>query len=669
MLRATLRAILPAIALLLPTIATAAAYPEPTAFEGSVTEGGGAQPSGPQPRGYISRQCGFDMNRDGVFGGAGDCNVCDGVTADPDGDGVSEDQIYVDCDTGTNNGSCGGPGNPCRTITYAWGTRADGPGDGAEDIICFRGTCREEMITPGVSGLPGTYTVPASGSQARDWQYPADPTMLVGWDSDNDGRYPPRDANDTAILEGSGGLTRAFFISLGNSRLEMGHFTVKDYGRFTTSSNSGWLDFGSSAGNIDHLYFHDLDLLNINRDRSSDSEVSAISFFSGVSRLHWLAFQNLNFTNTGSWFVRGAGQVTPPDDGPFRWQNISLTAHGCDVGTCGSGAGTPGFKVWSYMSGFEVLDSMWDANVAAWQPTTVGGPSGARFITVAQCIQDWVIRNNEVRDYKNTLDVQGYAETFCDGLGIARPVDQVVFDGNIVRNTYAPWLFGDYGIRIKDGGAVAGESVGSVTISNNFFSSTVGWESAIWSFPGHQTLPLSGTIVIANNTFYGDINRHGAVVIGNVEGSDQPFVQQHYIIKNNLFAGLGTNDHNVVTTYAPTLWDADFNVFDDNGVFTWQGNEIASLATWKATTGGDASTTTCTPKLVAGAIGNFHLSATDTCAKDAATELGQVTDRDVDNEARGEDGAWDIGADETGTLLFFDGFASGNTNGWSAAVP
>src|SRR6185436_15174352 len=101
-------------------------------------------------RGYQSRACGFDMNRNGVFGEAADCNVCDGTTTDPDGDGVKEDLIYVNCGTGSNTTSCGSPSNPCKTIAYAWGTRADGPGDGAEDIICFTGICKtEENVVPG----------------------------------------------------------------------------------------------------------------------------------------------------------------------------------------------------------------------------------------------------------------------------------------------------------------------------------------------------------------------------------------------------------------------------------------------------------------------------------------------------------------------------------------
>ncbi len=35
--------------------------------------------------------------------------------------------------------------------------------------------------------------------------------MLVGWDADNDGQYPPYDTDDTAVLDGnvSGNTARA----------------------------------------------------------------------------------------------------------------------------------------------------------------------------------------------------------------------------------------------------------------------------------------------------------------------------------------------------------------------------------------------------------------------------------------------------------------------------
>ena len=110
------------------------------------------------------------------------------MTADPDGDGDDEDFHYVDCDSGGNDtGDCSNPASPCSTIEYAF-DQLDGPGDGIEDIICFQGTCTDvEEKNLGNSGVSGFYTVSQSGTQDRSFQFPQDPTMLVGWDVDNDG--------------------------------------------------------------------------------------------------------------------------------------------------------------------------------------------------------------------------------------------------------------------------------------------------------------------------------------------------------------------------------------------------------------------------------------------------------------------------------------------------
>ena len=110
------------------------------------------------PRGYEGRPCGFDMNRNGVVGEPGDCNVGDGVTLDPDGDGVAEDILYVDCNNGDDVGGDGSPANPFATIEHAF-EQADGPADGAEDIVAFTGTCTtvSNYTPPTGGGVPGFY--------------------------------------------------------------------------------------------------------------------------------------------------------------------------------------------------------------------------------------------------------------------------------------------------------------------------------------------------------------------------------------------------------------------------------------------------------------------------------------------------------------------------------
>ena len=133
------------------------------------------------------------MNRDGVLGHEADRLVGDGKTTDPDGDGVDEDLLYVDSELGNDQTGDGSPQRPFRTIQKALDT-ADGPDDGAEDVICISGTFRETL---------SMHHGGAGGHYLRDgFQFPKNPTMIVGWDKDGDGEYPPFDKDDTAVLDG-----------------------------------------------------------------------------------------------------------------------------------------------------------------------------------------------------------------------------------------------------------------------------------------------------------------------------------------------------------------------------------------------------------------------------------------------------------------------------------
>ncbi len=633
-----------------------------------------ASPVVGQQRGYQARACGFDMNRNGIVGEAEDCHVCDGVTADPDGDKVAEDLIYVDADNGNDVSGSGSPLNPYRTIQHAWDS-VDGPGDGAEDIICFRGTATTEaFISPGSAGVAGTYLVAKTGSQDRDWLFPRNPTMLVGWDFDDDGAYPPYDTDDTAVLDGTGdgaaaGLARVFRLDDTLDYVEIGHLEIRNYGRYTPGQDSGFVIHGPSGNGLDYVYYHDLELYSINQDRRGDGEDFAIDMFN--SGLHWTNFTNLLFTDNGGWFARGAGPDSGPDEGPIRWQNVTRTTHTCDFSDCGSLAGWPGFKIWGYISRLEILDSIWDANVDSWQPNPSGG-HGTPFLVIGQCSQDWTVRNNEIIDASVVMSVQPTSAGFCDD-NDARPVDNVVFDRNLARNTYAQWGFGNAGLQILRSnigageGNVAGETVGSVTITNNFLSTSgVPWESCIWSLAGNQVASPPGEIVIANNTCVGAIRRWAAIGIGEIDGLGDPAQpQQDYVIKNNIVNGLGIGDRNVQMTFAPAGLDMDSNVFDPSGTWEWTNGVETDLATWRALSGADQASRTCLPQFADSAAANFHLLFEDDCARNRGENLTAITAVDIDDEERPA-GAWDIGGDQV-VVMFGDGFESGDLSAWSSS--
>ena len=608
-----------------------------------------------EQRGYVSRPCGFDMNRNGIIGEPADCNVCDGETTDPDGDGVDEDLLYVDAEWGSDLEGDGGPWNPYKTIQHAWNL-ADGPRGGAEDIICFRGVTQEEFITPGTRGLKGTYTLPRSGSQARDWLLPVDPTMLVGWDEDNDGDYPPHDPDDTAVLDGSGdgfrkGLSTVFKLNSGNDYLEIAHLYIQDYGRFSPGVDSGLVRFGPRGDGLDHIYFHDLELYSVNMERHGDGGRD-FTFNLFNSGLRWANFTNLLFKDNGGWFARGSGPNEAPDEGPVRWQNITRTVHGCDFSDCGKAAGWPGFKIWGYISRIEILDSIWDTNVAHWEPNPNGG-HGAVAVIAAQCSQNWTIRNNEFIDTTIALRLSGASEGFCEDQD-ARPTDQVVFDRNIVRNNYGVWGLGNVGIDVeaphpeRGEGDVPGETIGDVTITNNILStSKIGWDSCIWMAVGNEASEPPGRIVIANNTCIGEMRRRAAISIGSVDDRPTPRFQQHnIIIQNNIVQGLGDGQHNVMMAYEPRSLISDHNVFDANGVYRWADWEEIEFPGWQRKSRSDANSRECEPAFEDSAAFNFHLSRTDTCAQGRGQNLSQWTAVDIDGDLRPSGAEWDAGADQ-----------------------
>jgi hypothetical protein len=570
-------------------------------------------------RGYRSRPCGFDMDRDGVFGEVEDCRVCDGRTRDPDRDGVDEDLIYVDCQAGADQPACGSPAAPCRTVAFAWG-RGDGPAHGAEDIVCFRGTCSPFELQPPHGGVAGTYRLPRSGHQARDFELPRHPAMLVGWDSDGDGAYPPHDADDVAVLDGGGtmavdggrqGATFAFRLGAGQSYLEMAHFTVRDYGRYAATEQSGFVVFGVRGDRkADAMFFHDLRLEGINRDQPAQSHRIVFNYFTSGTRFHYLAFWNLDVADAGGFMVRGSGPDRPGtaeeggNDGPLRWQHLSVTAHGCDDGepSCRErgGAAFIGWKLWGYIDGIEVLDSVFDANVAHWQPK-VEGNGGALLVNATQCSRDWTIRGNLIRDFKVGLIAQGgngdfcgYDRVFTPPRKVPRPTGGVVFSDNVFLNTFAPWRLGDVAVHLR-GGDDAQRSLGDVEISRNVLASTDGFDACIWVDVDNGGGPPPGRIVVEGNLCWGSRaeGRSTGLRLGHPK---MAFGQQKVSLRDNVVAGLDADDVNLRLDYVPKPWLAESatekelgadvggevggNVFDPDAAFllpTERANDLEAL--------------------------------------------------------------------------------------------
>jgi len=627
---------------------------------GNATGGGtAAGPTGPLgPRGYEARACSFDLDDDGVVGEPEDCTLCDGQTTDPDGDGVDEDLIYVDADLGSDSSGDGSPASPYQTIQHAW-DQADGPGDGAEDIICFRGTATgEENIIPRVSGVASTRTRAASGSEVRDFEYPTDPTMLVGWDADGDGEYPPYDTDDVAALDGGPGqLTRAFELNVQGQPptqyLEIAHLTVRDYGHQFVDDGSTGIGFafvGRASGTSSHLYIHDVELENLNKDKPKRSSAVNFNFFVGGLKIAFLAIENIQTLETGGYFARGDfGERVGDPAGPVRFQRVSMTAHSCDYGVppCGEDGSistTTGFKVWGYLDGMEILDSVFDGNVEAWKPRA-SGPNNA--IIANGCVVDWVVRNNLVRNFKSAFSAKGTGNSGVvdnEGYCRSRAVDDVVFDRNIALWDVDYYQWGVIGASFNDEHReTIGGSIADVTITNNYFIAPGGFRTCLNVSVSNDEGPAPGRITFAGNTCWGGQDTGLGSNVAILQGTGL-YPYPDIVIVDNVFAGFQNDMVAIDADYVPAAFEVHHNAYSPGVEFRWLGADVASFGAWQSASSVDQGSVQCEPSFVDTAGHDAHLAAGDTCAAGAGVSLPGLG-YDFDGDPRPM-GAPDIGADE-----------------------
>lgn len=623
-----------------------------------------AQPLDWDLRGYQSRACGFDMNRNGTFGEAADCNVCDGVTTNVDDDAANETQVYVNCDVPANDDtSCGEPGDPCSTINYALNTRASGKRttDGTDNVIvCFKGTCSAEPNNISMpDGDVGTYSDAAEGNQVRAWTYPTDPTMVVGWDADNDGSYPPFDTDDTAVMDGTG-LDRAFIsdnIPDGTHNFEMAHFTASNYGSGAAIKSIG---FATLADGCHNCFFHDLELPNTNKDKPLCSNAQTFNHLIGENVYVYGSITNVSCSECGGYFIRGGhGQVRAAENGPMRVQHVTFTAHPCDNGACPvcnteapqQLAATEFMKVWGHITGIEVLNNRYDMNLNAWIPHE---KSGVSFVVPNTCSQDWDIIDNDVIDSKIGINFQPDSGGFC-GTTAQRRITPINVTGNRFRWTTNSDKYLNSAIRGFTWSGVkpaSYETVEDLTVTNNFFTSAVDVKTGIFINAGYGTAcggGHGGAIVIDSNTIdvHPDSSTWAVIQIGDADQGAPACPHDNITINNNIVNGITTAGvDNIKTKYAPTTFTSNFNVFDSDGDYEFNGTNYTTLAAWVSGQSQDAnSTEACTPTFVNTASGDYHLTSGDTCAKGAGSTTLTV---DIDDQTRGTPD--DIGADDEGAV-------------------
>ena len=585
---------------------------------------------GAPSRGYKARACGFDMNRNGIIGEPADATVGDGNTTDPDGDGTDEDLIYVDATDGNDATGDGSAGNPYKTVQYAM-NQADGPGDGAEDIVCIAGVFQETLtLTQG--GVAGYYTM-------DNFQFPNNPFMLIGWDTDKDGEYPPYDADDTAVLDGNVGAT---FLGLaitndpaGDSYVEIAHLAIRYYGFDTLGDNTprGAMKMAPhNVGTVSHIYFHDVDMKSINDGIKTDGYSIIWSLWCGNTPLKHLAMINNRIDGMSCYNCRGA-----PHNGSgfYRLQNNTY------IYTLGeykeTGALELGnlWRVWGEHGNVEFLNNLVYGATTDSNGLSYGGSS----FSVRNCVRNYIIRNNELIDCKGGLNVDAYTDGACD----TRSVDNIVFDRNIIRNTYTGWTTGSLTLlSVDEGGTLATETAEDVTFTNNFVSvlSTTLSTRGFWCQLGNNGGPQVGVVTFAGNTIYGPGG--GSDFTGMDIYSTRIYPQQDFIIKNNIVANVGSDSLNMRVGHDPNGWIANGNIYDDDGNFNWNPSLSTTLtfAEWQTTTGQDGSSRTGDPVFVDDANGDFHIDPNDTLVEGAGVDITDITTIDIDGEERTAGTPW-----------------------------
>lgn len=533
--------------------------------------------------GYEARACGFDLNGNGVRGEPDDCRVCDGTTTDVDANGVEDRVVYVDCNSGGGDGTST---RPYGSIAQAMSS-FDSAATDAIQVVCFRGVC-EETIVPSVSGAMGT-------SSLEGFDRARFPFLLVGWDSDGDGSYPPFDLDDDAVLDGSAGIDFAIVNDRAESRLEIAHFTARGFGG-GCPSEAGFLQPARGGPAVTHVNVHDVELLDISRGCSAGSGRSVFFLFVEGSPLSFFSVTNVLIADYGGYAVRGSG-VGERTLGPYRFDHLTVRPQGPPGGFA------HGIKLWDYIDGIDVLQSVFDANPADWQPCAsrldVDGCEPTYAVTAAQCSRGWTIRGNEFRDWKYAIGVQPDAgSAFCR----SRDMDGISIDRNVIIADYEPWRFGDVGIRIDAG---AGATVLGVDITENQLVTSVGWESCLWSNVGVDAKAQEGLVRILRNTCDGQANRYAALTLGapDGEGGEAANPQHRYEIRDNLFVDIGTV--NVNTGYEVGALVAGGNVYDPEAGFSWAhdaAGEVTqpTLAEWALVSGEDTTSVACSAARIAG---------------------------------------------------------------------
>jgi hypothetical protein len=616
---------------------------------GGGTETGG-EPGTPAPRGYQPEECGFDLDHDGIAGEEEDCTVCDGVTEKPF-PGVQDQEVrYVDCDDGMDVDGCGSPDTPCGSLVHAVdGIYRTEDLLGSQLIVCFRGTCPGTPLE-----LPNGWTAsyerePDGVSEEWSFEYPAIPTLLAGWDENQNGVYPPQDKEDVAEIDISAATGSAFLtLSGGTAFLQSHDIEVAHFHVIGESSDARLLRASLDTAPAERIYLHDIviDSLHSGGPASADYPILALTtheYMGEAGQVRWLALENIAFESVAGYLLHERSNSEVQENGPIRLKNISATWNGCPPSECGPGAVPVFWRSSGYFGKVEIIDSVLDGNTESWDPFLGDLPdddsSTATAIVVGGCNRDFVIRNNAFHGFATAVRVEANTTSNpCptrDVTGIAIENNEFVGSGYPqLAHVTVPFYVGD---RTESG--VLDRQVGDVRVVNNAVMAEHGWLACAGVRVSGDT---AGPIVLEHNTCVG-------ALADQDQGSGHLWVRLPFdpvaplsdlVVRNMLFAGASPGDIAMLVAPAPPRWSADNNAFDPDAAFLWSGNTL-DFAGWQAMSGGDAASQRCVPEFVA--VGDVHLADDDACAADNGE--GNVM-FDIDGDGRPMGPRPDIGADE-----------------------
>jgi hypothetical protein len=161
---------------------------------------------------------------------------------------------------------------------------------------------------------------------------------------------------------------------------------------------------------------------------------------------------------------------------------------------------------------------------------------------------------------------------------------------------------------------------------------------------GHDTDAYTGYLRILNNTLIagGTVGTANAFTVTGVCENNV----QDVLIQNNLVTGFGASDgrRNISLDHSMSSLDIDYNVWDSDGDYHYNGTTDDNLTDWKSTVSDEANSAEYTPTFQSAA--DFHLDTSDTCAQEQGVSMATYIDDDIDGDLRPQGSLWDIGADE-----------------------